>query len=251
MSSLAFMGFFCLAEGKRVMTTRPNSTRIWHAHYTSTVQCADGTFLPANIRVYSPMNDVPHPDNTIAYVYARAHITNDLTVLMDASEIIACPGDPDDDSYQDSVPDMPNPFLIALGHVSGKASHLPDGSRSFPLAASEYVRDNTHLSTIRCAPCSFTFPHFLMSFCSAIFSSSRPRWKNTNVPFPGSIVLIIGHCSRILDGTNLAVDIENIVLNVPTSPVSALSPSEGEQAAAAGKKRKFSAMASSKTPSQK
>jgi len=58
------------------------------------------------------MNDVPHSDNTTAFVYARAQITNDLAVLMDASKIIPCPGDPDDDSYQDSVP------------VSGKASHL-------------------------------------------------------------------------------------------------------------------------------
>ena len=52
MSSLAFMGFFCLAEGKRVMTTRPNSTRIWHAHYTSTIQCADGTFLPRRLHLF-------------------------------------------------------------------------------------------------------------------------------------------------------------------------------------------------------
>jgi hypothetical protein len=149
MSSLAFVGFFCLAEGKRVMTTRANNTRIWHVHYTSTVQCADGTALPANIRIYSPMNDVPHSDNTIAFIYARAHVTNTHSVLMDASEIVPCPGDPEDDSYQDSVPDMPNPFIIALGHVSGKPSHLPDGSRSFPLTVSEYVRDNTQLSTIR------------------------------------------------------------------------------------------------------
>jgi hypothetical protein len=95
------------------------------------------------------MNDVPHPDNTVAFVYARAHISNDCTVLMDASEIVPCPGNPEDDSYQDSVPDMANPFALALGHVSGKASHLPDGSRCFPMAVSEYVRDNTHLSSIR------------------------------------------------------------------------------------------------------
>jgi hypothetical protein len=68
---------------------------------------------------------------------------------MDTLEIIPCLGDPDDDSYQDSVPDMPNPFLIALGHVSGKPSHLPDGSRSFSWTVSEYVWDNTQLSTIR------------------------------------------------------------------------------------------------------
>jgi hypothetical protein len=95
------------------------------------------------------MNDIPHADNMIAFVHARAHISNDFTVVMDASEIVACPGNPEDDAYQDTVPDMPNPFVLALGHVSGKASHLPDGSRSFPISVSEYVRDNMHLSTIR------------------------------------------------------------------------------------------------------
>jgi hypothetical protein len=86
---------------------------------------------------------------------------------------------------------------------------------------------------------------------SAIFSSSSPRWKNTNVPFPGTIVLVIGHCSRVLDGACLALDIENIVLNVPTSPTSALSASDGEQTQPSGKKRKFSAVASSKASFQK
>jgi hypothetical protein len=149
MSSFTLFGFFCLAEGRRVLTTRANNTRIWHAHYTTTVQCADGTFLPANIRIYSPMNDVLHVENTIALVYARAHITNDSTVLMDASHIIPCPGNADDDAHQDSVPDLPNPFIFTLGNVCGRASHLPDGSRTFPLAVSEYVRDNTQLSNIR------------------------------------------------------------------------------------------------------
>jgi hypothetical protein len=115
----------------------------------STIQCADRTALPANICIYSPMNDVPHSDNTIAFIYACTHVTNTHSVLIDASEIIPCPGDPDDDLYQDSVPDMPNPVLIALGHVSGKPNHLPDGSRSFSLTITEYVRDNTQLSMIR------------------------------------------------------------------------------------------------------
>jgi hypothetical protein len=159
------MGFFGLAEGKRVMTTRPNNTRIWHAHYTTTVQCADGSSLPANLRIYSPMNDILHSDNTVAFVYARAHIASTSLVLMDASHVIPFPGDPLSDSYGDSVPNLPNPFVIALGHVSGKASHLPDGSRTFPLALSEYVRDSTQVCAI-----TYVYEHFCLCLSPLICS---------------------------------------------------------------------------------
>jgi hypothetical protein len=65
------------------------------------------------------------------------------------------------------------------------------------------------------------------------------------------IVFITGHCSHVLNSGNLAVDIENIVLNVLTTPNITLSPSEGEQNVPGIKKRKFSAIASSKVTSQK
>jgi hypothetical protein len=245
------MGFFCLADGKRVMSTRANNTRIWHAHYTSSVQCIDGTCLPTNIHIYSPMNNIPQADNTIAFVYARTHVTNDSMVLMDASHVVPCPGNPKDETYEDSVPDLPQPFMIALSHVSGKASHFPEGSCTFPLTISDYVRGNMQMSTIRYVDLYFMplFHHSTL-FQSAVFNSARPRWKNTNIPFPGTIVLIVGQCARVLDRGTLAVDIENIVLNVPVTPNSALSQDEdGDQPA--GKKRKFSAIASSKAVRQK
>ena len=182
------MGFFCLADGKHVMTTRANNTRILHAHYTSTVQCVDSTTLPANICIDSPTNDIPHANNTIAFVYARTHITNDLTVLMDASEIIACPGDPNDDSYQDSILDMPNLILIALGQVSGKVSHLPDASCCFPLAISEYVWGNSHLSTIRRAPHSLpTLPYCWSSFVVPYSAAAAHVGRIRMYPFQGPL----------------------------------------------------------------
>jgi hypothetical protein len=222
------------------MSTQANNTRIWHAHYTSSVQCIDGTCLPANIRIYSPMNDIPHADNTIAFVYARAHVTNDSMVLMDASHVVPCPGNPKDETYEDSVPDLPHPFVIALGHVSGKASHFPEGSHTFPLTVSDYVRDNTQMSTIRYVDLYFMplFHHSTL-FQSTVFNSARPRWKNTNIPFPGTIVLVIGQCARVLDRGTLAVDIENIVLNVPVTPNSTLSQDEDGDQPARKKKKIF------------
>jgi hypothetical protein len=95
--------------------------------------------LPTNVRIYSPMNDVLHVNNTIAFVYARAHIPTNSIVVMDASHVLPFPGDPQTDSYEDSVPNLLNPFMIALGHVSGNGSYLPEGSQMFPILVSEYV----------------------------------------------------------------------------------------------------------------
>ena len=150
MSSFAFMGFFCLAQGKRVMTMRSNNSRIWHAHYTTSIQCADGTAYPTDIRIYSPMNDVLHTDNTIAFVYARAHMPLNAPAILDASHIVPCPGDVQNDSYEDFIPDMPNPFIIVLGQVNGKGSHLPDGSRTFPMTVSKYIRNAVQPSSVVC-----------------------------------------------------------------------------------------------------
>ena len=122
---------------------------------------------------------------------------------MDASHVVPCPGNPEDETYEDSAPDLSHPFVITLGHVSGKASHFPEGSRTFPLTVSDYVRDNTQMITIRYVDLYFMhlFHHSTL-FQSAVFNSTRPRWKNTNIPFPGTIVLIIGQCAHVLDRDN-------------------------------------------------
>lgn len=148
MSSLTFLGFFCLASAHRVVTQKANNARAWHMHYSTTIQCADGTSLPADLRVYSPMNDIPHPDNTIAFVYARGHIPHNDIAVLDASHVIPFPGDPDDETYEDSVPNLPNPFVIGLGQVTGRTELLSQGSRLFHVATSDFVRDNIQLSNI-------------------------------------------------------------------------------------------------------
>jgi TctA family transporter len=71
------------------------------------------------------------------------------------------------------------------------------------------------------------------------------------VPFAEMVVFVISHCSCILDGGNIALEIKNIMLNVPNTSSSVLSPLEGDQTAPVGKKRKFSTVVSSKTTSQK
>jgi hypothetical protein len=69
-------------------------------------------------------------------------------VFLDASHVAPCPGDVNDDAYENRIPDFPHPFVLALGHVSGRHSHLPNGGRIFPVAVSEYIKDAVQLSTV-------------------------------------------------------------------------------------------------------
>ena len=148
MSSFAFIGFLCLAQGRRVMTTWPNNTQTWHAHYVTSIQCPNSAGLPADLRIYSPMNNILHIDNTVVFVHACAQITQNGTVLLDASHLVPRAGNPEDDDYETMIPDFPYPFVITLGNVSGRQSHMVNGSHIFPMAVSEYVRDSVQLSNI-------------------------------------------------------------------------------------------------------
>src|ERR1700683_213463 len=56
MSSFTIIGFFALANGCHLQTIKPGTeTRTWHAHYTTTVQCSNPPFIPADLRIYSPL----------------------------------------------------------------------------------------------------------------------------------------------------------------------------------------------------
>ena len=114
------LSFLALAQGCRVTSTHSGTnTCTWHAHYVTSLQCVDGAALLADLHIYSPMNDILHPDNTIAFVHARTHIGSNGHVELDASHLICFSRDPEDESYENSIPDFPYPLIIALGNVSG------------------------------------------------------------------------------------------------------------------------------------
>jgi hypothetical protein len=151
MSSFTIFGFFALGNGRRLQTTKHGTqTRTWHAHYTTTIQCVTPPYVPADLRIYSPINDILHPDNTIAFTIARVHIPRTGDVLLDALYIIPCPGNPSEDSYDDTVPDFQFPMVYGLGVVSSVHENLPDGSTAFSVTLTEYVRDTNQQSTVQC-----------------------------------------------------------------------------------------------------
>ena len=150
MSSFTIIGFFALANGRRLQTIKPGTdVRTWHAHYTTTVQCSSPPFLPADLRIYSPINDILHSDNTIAFVIARVHVPHSGDTLMDAVHIIPCPGDPSQDLYDETVLNFQFPMVYGLSIVSSAPETLPNVSTAFYVSLSEYVRDANQQSTIR------------------------------------------------------------------------------------------------------
>jgi hypothetical protein len=106
-------------------------------------------YLPADLRIYSPVNDILHPDNTIAFVIARVHTPHNGDILLDALHIVPCPGDPSQNSYNETVPNFQFPMVYGLGIVSTSHETLPNGSTGFCVALTEYVRDVSQQSTVQ------------------------------------------------------------------------------------------------------
>ncbi|KAI6117168.1 hypothetical protein EDD17DRAFT_1484632, partial [Pisolithus thermaeus] len=49
-------------------------TLAYHSIYGMTIQCTSGVIYPASLCIYSPFNDVILPDNTVAFIEAKASV---------------------------------------------------------------------------------------------------------------------------------------------------------------------------------
>lgn len=152
MSQLIVFGFFGLGAGRRVSTLKPgSSTKVYHVFYSTTVQRVSADPCPAEIRIYSPYGDTILPDNTVAFVVAKAQFPVNEPVLLEASTLIPMPGDPSDEDYELSLPDCPFPHVIGVGHVPSAAISLPGASKSkaFNVNCSDFVRDQVVSSSVQ------------------------------------------------------------------------------------------------------
>lgn len=148
-------GFFALSSGRRLRTEvgRSNGTSqgVYHVHYNSTVQCSQSGPVSAEIRKYSPPGECVLPDDTIAYVIAKAYVPASALldpVLLEAVHIAAEPGDPKSESYEDSVPDFLFPTVFAHGAVCEEPKTDARGVVLFPLAVSDYIRGGNKKTTL-------------------------------------------------------------------------------------------------------
>jgi hypothetical protein len=155
MSSFTIIGFFALAEGNRVRTTKPgSSTSVCHCHYASSIQCSHGTPINAQIRVFSPATDPHiHPDDTVVFVIGSAWMEKDrqIRILIDADHMIAMPGDPTSDDYDEKMPDFRFPIVNAVGHVLNTHHNTYENHTEVEVnvSVSDYVRGQIQHSTIQ------------------------------------------------------------------------------------------------------
>jgi hypothetical protein len=109
--------------------------------------------LPAQLRIWSPPNDILHTDDTVALVFAKAFIPPNpdpsSIALLEAYFIYPFPGDPKSDSYKDGIPDMLYTVIFGLGTVSGTQMSYGDDHVAFPLTLTDYVRDGNKQTTIQ------------------------------------------------------------------------------------------------------
>ena len=156
MSSFIIVGFLGLTSGCRVRSdvTRPDGTPLvlWHVIYDTCIICAQPPSLPAELQKYSPINDVVYPDDTVAFVVAKAYVPPvniSKTVLLDTILMIPVPGDPSSTEYDERVPDLCTPLVFGIGTVAAAHDSAPNTPVYFPTTVSEFVRGSPKQTVIQ------------------------------------------------------------------------------------------------------
>ena len=153
MSSFMLFGNFAVAGASRVSSSQEvdgEVVTIFHYLYDTTISVLNGPPIQASLRVYSPPNDVPFPEQSVVFAYAKAHTPTNDTVLLEAISVFAYPGNPDADDYQNGILDFPATFAAFTGLVRTQGEPMPSdpASRSFLVDTSEYVRDSERISAL-------------------------------------------------------------------------------------------------------
>jgi hypothetical protein len=155
MSALLLFGFLGVRDGRRKATAKKNrdgrDIQSFHTVYTTAIHGRYGdTAVPAELRVWTTSSEVFYPDDTVVFVIAKLFAPANDTFLLECLYMGNFPGDPNDPSYTDVIPEVDaGPFIVAVGQVL----KLPDSSRTgglktFVVVASDYVRDEQKFSHI-------------------------------------------------------------------------------------------------------
>jgi hypothetical protein len=83
MSSFTIIGFFALASGRRVQTVKPGTTtRKWHAHYSTTIQCIKHVSTTWDISkiVTSSTNHISPQAKCGGWAASDGHLANNSAV---------------------------------------------------------------------------------------------------------------------------------------------------------------------------
>ncbi|EIW85870.1 hypothetical protein CONPUDRAFT_150645 [Coniophora puteana RWD-64-598 SS2] len=233
MSVAIVVGMLGLANGIRCSESN-GSSQTFYCYYDSALHCSQTRSAPAQIRVYSPKRDQVLPNDTVAFVIAKAYFERGGTILLDTQpqQFFPIPGDPSDEHYLDHVPEFSHPMLFAVGRVCPTSSgdSVASPVRRFDLAVSEYVRNSTQHSTVELA-------------CD----TSTLRWANTPTPSVNTGVGVLAVASGVTTAGVMRFDLLSLALNVSPSVAvggGTLNAGNGGDDAPSLKRKRFSAYAS-------
>ncbi|EIW78515.1 hypothetical protein CONPUDRAFT_156497 [Coniophora puteana RWD-64-598 SS2] len=201
MSTAFVVGLFSLVNGDR-RAEQNGSTQTFYCFYETAFRYSNGSDAsPAQLRVYSPLGGLTLPDDTLAFVVAKAYFDREGPILLDAQpqQFYAFPGDPSEEAYYDHVPEFDFPLLFAVGRVNAPStidSLLPPLQR-FDIAVSEYVRN--------------TVQH---SKAEMVFNSSTSRWSHTPTPAVNSSVGVLGMSAAKTSDGYIQFELLSLALNV-------------------------------------
>ncbi|KAJ7816642.1 hypothetical protein B0H13DRAFT_1663246 [Mycena leptocephala] len=232
MSTFNVFGFFALAAGKRVATHPPGATYpIHHNHYVTSVKSTSDdpdTYPSATLRVYSAAGDAPLPDNTIAFIVAKAFAPTGKPIELDVLYMSAIPGDPNNDDYEVRFRSQ-TVFLICLNF-----SALTDGSKTLVLSLTEYVNGAVKSSAVEC-----------------MLPATR-RWANTPFSRAQGCTQFLGKFNGFSDSALLQIVVDHVTLSLrPHSIAQATSnPSTATPGTTTtpNKRKKYVAISSVSTP---
>ncbi|EIW75266.1 hypothetical protein CONPUDRAFT_159394 [Coniophora puteana RWD-64-598 SS2] len=201
MSTAFVVGLFSLVNGDR-RAEQSGSTQTFYCFYETAFRYSNGSEASsAQIRVYSPLGGLTLPDDTLAFVVAKACFDREGPILLDAQpqQFFPFPGDPSEEAYYDHVPEFDFPLLFAVGRVNAPStidSLLPPLQR-FDIAVSEYVRN--------------TVQH---SKAEMVFNNSTSRWAHTPTPAVNSSVGVLGMSAAKTSDGYIQFELLSLALNV-------------------------------------
>jgi hypothetical protein len=159
MRSFQCIGIFTLSGGHHVSSVRtsssingPTSKPTNHVVYSSLTFASNGDEVDGSLRLWAPRSAPVLPDNTLAFVVGKVQYVREadnVRLDIEAVTVVAFPGDPESDHYENGVPDLGGLLMIVLGTTTSSPTDTAAG-RTFTLTTSDYVRDVTAESTIWC-----------------------------------------------------------------------------------------------------
>ncbi|KAJ3831709.1 hypothetical protein F5878DRAFT_667274 [Lentinula raphanica] len=198
MSACTITGVFALTDGIRTAMAPTPGSALYAMVYNTVIDYGAGPCIPgavtaiaASIHIYSPPQKchIPPPkDHTLAFIVGQFALrATGQPALIDATSIFPISGDPDNPSYDTTIPFFTS-FLSSVGTVI----------------------DNS--------PATSPQRSFLLSMSDGVYGSAngQSRWAKTPLPTLRLTMYIMGNCVNYVLGV-LEINVHSITFGVALS----------------------------------